>query len=80
MQVIFLEKAPENLYLTEIIHQQINGREIVLTVANWNMEKQAILNTFKPTSCIEIPMSLEDIFIECTKPNMEMIPASMQER
>ena len=79
LQVIFLEKAPENLYLTEIINQQVNGREMILTVANWNEEKQAILNTFKPTSCIEIPMSLEDIFIECTRAGHEVIPAEMQE-
>ena len=69
LRVIFPQSAPENLHLTEIINQQIQGREIVITVANWNQQKQAILETFKPSSCIEIPMSLEDIFIECTKPN-----------
>ena len=30
-------------------------------------KKQAIIETFKPTSCEEVPLSLEDIFIECTK-------------
>ncbi len=69
LRVIFPDSAPANLYLTEIINQQNNGREMVLTVANWNEQKQTILETFKPSSCIEIPMSLEDIFIECTRPD-----------
>jgi ABC-2 type transport system ATP-binding protein len=73
LRVIFPESAPANLYLTEIINQQIQGREMVITVANWNQQKQAVLETFKPSSCTEIPMSLEDIFIECTKPNPESI-------
>ncbi len=69
LRVIFPESAPQNLYLTEIINQQIDGREMVITVANWNKQKQTVLETFKPSSCTEIPMSLEDIFIECTNPN-----------
>ncbi|MFH1716256.1 MAG: ABC transporter ATP-binding protein [Planctomycetota bacterium] len=69
LRVIFPESAPANLYLTEIINRQIDGREMVLTVANWNRQKQTILETFKPSSCTEIPMSLEDIFIECTRPD-----------
>ena len=69
LRVIFPESAPANLHLTEIINQQIQGREMVITVANWNKQKQTVLETFKPSSCTEIPMSLEDIFIECTKPN-----------
>jgi ABC-2 type transport system ATP-binding protein len=69
LRVIFPESAPANLYLTEIINQQIQGREMVITVANWSKQKQTVLDTFKPSSCTEIPMSLEDIFIECTNPN-----------
>ncbi|MFC1633223.1 ATP-binding cassette domain-containing protein [Planctomycetota bacterium] len=68
LRVIFAESPPTHLYLTEIVNQQIDGREMVLTVANWNQQKQALLETFKPSSCTEIPMSLEDIFIECTRP------------
>jgi ABC-2 type transport system ATP-binding protein len=68
LQVVFPERPPDDLYLTEIVNQQRQGREMVLTVANWNTQKQAILETFKPSSCNEIPMTLEDIFIECTKP------------
>ena len=68
LRVIFPERAPEDLYITEIIRQQSQGREMVLTVANWNPQKQAILETFKPESCTEVPMTLEDIFIECTRP------------
>ncbi len=73
LRVIFPETAPTNLNLTEIINQQIQGREMVITVANWNKQKQTVLETFKPSSCTEIPMSLEDIFIECTKPNPKSI-------
>ena len=39
---------------------------------NWNEQKQAMLETFGPESCTEIPMTLEDIFIECTKPIQEV--------
>ena len=73
LRVIFPESVPANLYLTEIINQQIQGREMVITVANWNQQKQTVLETFKPASCTEIPMSLEDTFIECTKPNPKFI-------
>jgi len=69
LRVIFPESPPPDLYLTEIINQQTQGRELVITVANWNKQKQTVLETFKPSSCTEIPMSLEDIFIECTKPS-----------
>jgi len=70
LRVIFPQQAPQDLYLTEIINQQVHDREMVLTVANWNDRKQAILDTFRPSSCTELPMSLEDIFIECTRPSM----------
>ena len=73
LRIIFGESVPANLYLTEIINQQIQGREMTITVANWNKQKQAILETFKPSSCTEIPMSLEDIFIECTRPIVEPV-------
>jgi ABC-2 type transport system ATP-binding protein len=69
-RLIFPKSAPENLYLTEIVNQEIEGREIAITVANWNQQKQAMLGTFQPSSCTELPMSLEDIFIECTKPDV----------
>ena len=73
LRVIFPEAPPSNLYLKEIVNQQIDGREMIITVANWNGQKQTVLDTFKPSSCTEIPMSLEDIFIECTRPNPELI-------
>jgi len=72
LRVIFPETAPANLYLTEIINRQDSGREMILTVANWNEQKRAILETFHPESCTEIPMTLEDIFIECTQPIQEV--------
>ena len=73
LRVIFPEAAPSNLFIKEIVNKQVDGREMVITVANWNEQKQTILNTFKPSSCTEIPMSLEDIFIECTRPVPELI-------
>ena len=74
LRVIFPEQAPEDLYVTEIVNQQKQGREMVLTVANWNRQKQAILETFHPESCTEMPMTLEDIFIECTRPASAVVP------
>ncbi len=68
-QVLFVGEAPQDMYITEIVNRRIQGREMVLTVANWNAQKRAILETFKPVSCTELPMSLEDIFIECTRPS-----------
>ena len=73
LRVIFSEAPPQNLYLKEIVNQQIDGREMVITVANWNGQKQTVLDSFKPSSCTAIPLSLEDIFIECTRPNPELI-------
>jgi len=73
LRVIFPESAPADLCMTEIINQQTDGREMVVTVANWSRQKQAVLDAFKPSSCTEVPMSLEDIFIECTRPTAEAI-------
>jgi len=67
-RLIFAQDVPDDLHLTEVIRQQSNGREMVVTVANWSRQKQDIIETFGPTNCDEIPMSLEDIFIECTNP------------
>ena len=50
---------------------------MVLTVANWNPQKQALLETFRPESCTELPMTLEDIFIECTRPASAVVPQEM---
>jgi ABC-2 type transport system ATP-binding protein len=68
LRLIFAEKTPDNLHLTEIINQQVTGREMIITIANMNEQKQTLINTFGAESCEEIPMSLEDIFIECTRP------------
>ena len=73
LQVIFPDTPPDDLHLTEIINQKITGREMIITVANWSDRKQALLDTYKPESCTEIPMALEDIFIECTNVNPSTI-------
>ena len=67
LRLIFPDQPPDNLAITEIINLQTTGREMTITIANMDERKQALINTFKPQSCTEIPMSLEDIFIECTK-------------
>lgn len=67
LRLVFPNEAPPCLPLAEIISQKTNARETTLTIANFNQQKQAVIDTFKPSSCTEIPMSLEDIFIECTK-------------
>ncbi|MFH1614711.1 MAG: ABC transporter ATP-binding protein [Planctomycetota bacterium] len=66
LRIIFSAEAPGELHLTEIISLQKRDRELVITAANWNEHKQAMIETFRPESCSEIPMSLEDLFIECT--------------
>jgi ABC-2 type transport system ATP-binding protein len=78
LRVIFPDAAPANLYLHEVINQQVQGREVVLTVANWDAQKQTIIDTFRPSSCTEIPMSLEDMFIECTKPALTETTAAQE--
>jgi ABC-2 type transport system ATP-binding protein len=75
LRVIFPEDAPVDLHMTEIIRQRNAGREMVITVANWNQQKKAMIEIFKPASCDEIPMSLEEIFIECTHP--EPVPTQI---
>jgi ABC-2 type transport system ATP-binding protein len=73
LRLIFADEPPDDLHLTEIINQHITGHEMTVTVANFNQQKMAIIETFKPQSITEIPMSLEDIFIECTRINRQHI-------
>jgi len=77
-RVLFPGDPPEDLHMTEIVNCQRAGREMILTVVNWNAQKQAILETFGPTNCIELPMTLEDIFIECTKPTAGAVVAESE--
>lgn len=69
LRVLFKDTAPEQLHLTEIIRQENRGREMIITLANDCEQKRRVLDTYRPESIDEIPMSLEDIFIECTNPN-----------
>lgn len=66
LRVIFVGEPPKEFPITEIIAQKRQGREVTISVANWSERKQIILNTFKPASCTDMPMTLEEIFIECT--------------
>lgn len=68
LHLTFAGEAPRELYLTDIIRSERAGRELVVTVANWNEQKQKLLATYEPLSCREVSLSLEDLFIECTGP------------
>jgi hypothetical protein len=72
--VIFPERTPGGPDPPDIINKWALGREMVLAVAKWNQQKQSILATFRPESCTEVPMTLEDIFIECTRPASAVMP------
>jgi len=78
-RVIFADTPPQNLYLTEIIRIERYGRELHLTAANWNEQKQKLIETFRPQSVVEVPMSLEDIFVECTALTNGSITASPEQ-
>lgn len=67
IRIIFTEKAPADLHLTGVIAQKNGGREAIITIANWDEHKRQVLASFAPEVIEEIPMSLEDLFIECTK-------------
>jgi ABC-2 type transport system ATP-binding protein len=68
LRLIFTDGVPDKLYLTDIIREQRSESELVMTVVDWDGMKQAILDLYKPANCIDVPMTLEDIFIECTNP------------
>ena len=68
VQIIFAESPPDDLPLTGIIRQQRSGTEVIITVANWDAAKRAVVEAFRPQHVAEIPMTLEDLFIECTNP------------
>jgi ABC-2 type transport system ATP-binding protein len=72
LRIIFDGDAPADLHLTEIIRQERDGRELVITVANWGCRKQAVIETLKPVEMVEVPLSLEDLFIECTGGDLEL--------
>lgn len=66
-RLIFPNQVPERLYLTELIRQHKEGRELVFTAANWNPMKMKMVQSLHPQEIVEIPMNLEEIFLECTR-------------
>lgn len=66
VRVIFKEAPPPAIPMTEIIHSRVEGREVLLTVANWNENKRAMVEALGPSECCEKQMGLEDIFLACT--------------
>jgi ABC-2 type transport system ATP-binding protein len=71
LRVIFDGEPPKEFPIAEIIAEKRQGREVIISVANWNENKQKILDIFRPASCTQIPMPLEEIFIECTASGAE---------
>lgn len=65
-RIIFKDAPPDNLYMTDIIRRQTLDRELHLTAANWNDQKRKLIETFCPETIVEVPLSLEDMFVECT--------------
>jgi ABC-2 type transport system ATP-binding protein len=66
-RLIFDQSVPEQLYLTDVIRQQREGREMIITAADWTDAKYRILEAFRPAGIVEVPMNLEDVFLECTR-------------
>jgi len=66
LRLIFPDRPPAKLHLTNIIRAETTGREMILTVADFDEAQKRLLDTYAPESCSDIPMSLEDIFIETT--------------
>ncbi len=75
LRIIFSDQPPSTLYLTDVINQKIKHREMTLTIANYNEQKQRLIEAYYPESIDEIPLSLEDIFIECTDPQTVSLSA-----
>ena len=65
-RLVFAEPAPAQIPIADLINSKQAGREVVLTAANWSDQKQAMLETLNPIDITEIPMSLEDVFLECS--------------
>ena len=43
LRVIFKESPPPAIPLTDVIRCQTEGREVLLTVANWSDQKRAMI-------------------------------------
>jgi len=71
-RLIFEREAPKQLYLIDLIRQQNEGREMIITAADWTDTKYRMLQALSPQNVIEIPMNLEDVFLECTRTENEV--------
>jgi ABC-2 type transport system ATP-binding protein len=65
-RILFEGEPPIDLPIRDIVRLERGERELMLTIADWNERKQAMIESLKPSEMIEVPMSLEDLFIECT--------------
>ena len=79
LRIIFPKQAPAALPLTDIIQQETRGREMVVTIANWNQDKQTMLEALAPSNWEPIPMSLEELFLACSGATSVTPPRSEEE-
>ncbi len=75
MRIIFTEAAPQRVDITDIIRCRRGGRELLITIANWDENKRRVIESYRPESIVEVPMTLEDIFVECTDSRDLSMPA-----
>ena len=66
VRVIFKESPPPCIPLTDVIRCHTEGREVLLTTANWTRQKRDMIEALGPIECCETQMGLEDIFLACT--------------
>ncbi len=66
VRVIFKESPPPSIPLTDVIQCHTEGREVLLTAANWTDQKRAMIEALGPTECCVESMGLEDIFLACS--------------
>jgi ABC-2 type transport system ATP-binding protein len=66
VRVIFNESPPPLIPLNDVIRCRVEGREVMLTAANWTEHKRAMIEALGPAECCEQQMSLEEIFLACS--------------
>jgi len=73
LRLTFAEEAPEELALTDVVACRREGREMLITLANWDEHKRMVLEAYGPETWSEVGLTLEDIFVEATHPQGEVL-------
>ena len=68
LRLTFAEAPPAEVGLTDVIACRREGREMLITLANWNEHKRTLLEAYRPETWSEVGLTLEDIFVETTNP------------